>query len=119
MSFVKTENLKLCCYQEYQDFFQPPVQQEWIDDTQPCFYDIEIWESIYNEVGNLSVYAAWSPRVELFIVVHSLLYETSYGIIEFFGTDKMAELISYLESFNVYLPYNNVYIDPSTIGYFP
>ena len=34
--------------------------------------DIECWQEIYYEPGNLGLYAAWSPYVECYIIVHNL-----------------------------------------------
>ena len=49
-----------------------PKQYEWLKETVPTFLDIDIWEQVYKQPGNVGVYVAWSPSVEFYIIVHYL-----------------------------------------------
>ena len=42
--------------------------------------DIECWQEIYYQPGNIGLYAAWSPYVECYIIVHNLFLNSSAGI---------------------------------------
>ena len=52
-----------------------PKQYEWLKTTNPTFLDIQLWEQVYKQPGNVGVYAAWSPFVEFYIIVHYLFGE--------------------------------------------
>lgn len=119
MSFIKTENLERSCFDEYYDYVVPPLQEEWMQKKKPRFNDVKIWETVYNEAGNVAIYAAWSPKVEIYICVFCLLYNTPCAVKEFFGTNKILDILDYASNYGISLPLHNLYIDPSTPGYEP
>jgi len=97
MGFVKTDNLEKCCFSDYADYAVPPPQHEWLHNYAPQFKDISIWECLYNEIGNLCVYAAWCPKVEFYIVIYNFLYNKPHSVVEFFGgDDSIADVINFM-----------------------
>jgi len=57
----------------------PPI---WREDRKPNLDDILLWEQLYESKGTLSVYAAFSPRAEIFIIVpafNAIDIETFYN----------------------------------------
>ncbi len=71
---------------------------------------IKRWEEIYFKPGLIGVYAAYEPYVNYYIIVHLLFPLEKY--IELFVGDEQTELLlDRCESFNVKLPYTQVFVD--------
>lgn len=64
-----------------------PLKEEWLKPNLATFDDIVTWEQIYYQPGNVGIYAAWSPYVELFIIVHDLFLNLDAGVEIFSGGD--------------------------------
>ena len=73
--------------------------------------DIETWEEIYFEEGNIGVYAAWSPYVEFYIITYNLFLDTRYGIKVFKGPSASESVIQELKKYNIQLPTNRIWVD--------
>jgi hypothetical protein len=67
------------------------------------FDDIVTWEQIYGKNG-LSVYAAWSPYAEFYIIAHAPFLNSSYGIEQFRGDDSLKLLLDRLRELEIELP---------------
>lgn len=74
--------------------------------------DINLWEMIYHVPGGISVYAAWDPYIEFYILVHDLFKNVPAGIEKFYGIDAERKLVDKLQKLGVDLPKNKVWINP-------
>lgn len=88
-----------------------PIKEEWIVDTPATFDDIQVWEQIYNQPGNIGVYAAWSPYVEIYIIVYNLFVKSPYGIEVFLGANASEQIIEKMQELDVDLTTNYVWIN--------
>jgi len=84
-----------------------PLKEEWLPTHSPGISDIDNWEQIYIQSGNIGVYAAWSPYVELYIIVHDLFVSTDYGVEVFSSSDSVSNR---LKEFDIVLPTNLIWI---------
>ena len=76
------------------------------------YRDIELWELIHHIPGGISVYAAWNPYTEFYIIVHDLFKETPAAIESFYGPRAEEELLEKLKTYGVTLSKNRVWINP-------
>jgi hypothetical protein len=84
-----------------------PLQEEWLSSVPATLENIDTWEQVYSQPGNISVYAAWSPYVELYIIVYPVFLESNYGIEIYTSSEKTSERLS---EFNIHLPVNTIWI---------
>jgi hypothetical protein len=80
-----------------------PLKEEWLINRLARIDDIDLWEEIYHQPGNIGIYAAWSPYTELYIIVHSLLHE-----VEEYHLSTDAKLR--MEEFGVVLSENRIWV---------
>ena len=74
-------------------YTSPPPKTEWNYDRDPTIHDIILWEQIYYEAGNIGVYAAWDPYVDLYMVTYNLFINLPAGIKCFYGKDSIDKII--------------------------
>jgi hypothetical protein len=88
-----------------------PRKEEWLKSSPATFDDIDTWEQIYYQPGNVGIYAAWSPYVELFIIVHDLFLSQSVGV-EVFSGDNASENTKYRANrLGIVIPTNTVWVN--------
>lgn len=86
-----------------------PKQNRWLKDTPPKFEDIETWECIYDQPGNVGIYAAWSPLVEMYIIVNKLFVGTDLGIEVYYGNTAAKKVWKRSQKFGINLPVNKIW----------
>lgn len=87
-----------------------PRKYEWLKETPMTFDDVDIWEQIYSEPGNIGIYAAWSPYREIYIIVHNQFLHESFGIEIYQGPTASDQVYKRASQFNIKLPQNAVWI---------
>jgi hypothetical protein len=71
-----------------------PVKTLWNKDTCPTVCDIKFWEQLYHEPGNLGIYAAHDPFVELYIIVYYPIVDSNFnGITEYYGDTAVEDIL--------------------------
>jgi hypothetical protein len=89
-----------------QETIDLPRRYEWIKSRTVEFSDITTWEQIYFQPGNIGIYAAWSPYVEMYVITYNLLnYYTVY-----FGEDAGKAVFQTADKLGVTLPINQVWV---------
>lgn len=92
-----------------------PARREWQYKTALEFKEVELWEEIYSQPGNISVYAAWDPYAEFYIIVYNLFSNAPFGIQQFYGIDAVKMLQEKLKTFNITLPTDRIWVAFSPI----
>jgi hypothetical protein len=92
-----------------------PARREWQYKSALKFEQVVLWEEIYNQPGNISVYAAWDPYAEFYIIVYNLFSNTPSGIQQFYGIDAVKMLQEKLKTFNITLPTDRIWVAFSPI----
>jgi len=88
-----------------------PLKEEWLTTRLPSFSDIDTWEQIYYQPGNVGIYAAWSPYVELFIITHDLFLDQLAGIEIFSGGDASENAKNRAKQLGIIVPTNTVWVN--------
>lgn len=110
-----TESLLEKCWEDLNDFPSTSLYpaREYCNTWEKLKYsDIRLWELIFHIPGGLSVYAAWDPYTEFYIIVHDLFKKTAEGIEEFYGPNAESNLTDRLKKYGISLPKNRVWINP-------
>jgi hypothetical protein len=63
-----------------------PPKILWNQNSELTMEDVELWEQIYYQPGNVGIYAAWTPYAELYIVVYDLFMVQKQSIEIFKGS---------------------------------
>jgi hypothetical protein len=91
-----------------------PIKEEWLKTNLPTFDDIDTWEEIYYQPGNVGIYAAWSPYVELFIITHDLFLNQLSGIEIFSGGDASENAKHRARQLGIVVPTNTVWVNSTS-----
>jgi hypothetical protein len=83
---------------------------EWVENRIPEITDINFWEEIYCEPGNIGVYGAYSPFVSLFVIIHLSMIESQCGIEQFCGLDAEMEVVNRCKDLGIVLVVRNVLV---------
>lgn len=88
-----------------------PPKQDWTYDREMQIEDVDIWEVI-GEWGNISIYAAWHPYAEFYLIVPNFgLRSAGYDFETFYGPKASARLTQRAKHFGVELQQNKIWID--------
>jgi hypothetical protein len=87
-----------------------PPSELWREDRQITLEDVQIWEQIYHQEGNVGIYAAWHPYDELYIVVYNLFLNVPGGIEMFYGNDAQDKVLEKAKKLGIDLEFNKVWI---------
>lgn len=79
-------------------FLTLPPSPEWDNSRELQIEDVDIWEVIYEAGGGNSLYAAWCPYAQFFMLLINGSVETFYGI----HGEKMLE--KKLQELNIQYP---------------
>jgi hypothetical protein len=80
----------------------------WLELT---YKDIRVWETIYHMQGGISVYAAWDPYTEFYIIVHELFKHLECGIEQYYGPQSSSQVKHRCKKLGVILPENQIWIN--------
>jgi hypothetical protein len=104
------------------DITPPPLSMD-CNYSQPLkIKDIEVWEEIYRQPGNIGIYAAWSPYAEFYLIIHELFFNFDQGIEIFSGEYAMSDIMKRSKEFGIDLPVNKIWTNswrtpPANITY--
>lgn len=107
--FKTTDEILNSPWKEGQVMPDLPIRHEWVKSRKIEFSDVTIWEQIYFQPGNIGIYAAWSPYVEMYAITYNLLghYEIYSGESAGNQVYQRAHLLG------ISLPVNTVWVPPS------
>jgi len=66
--------------------------------------DVNLWEQIYFQSGNIAVYAAWDPYADFYMITYNLFINSPLGIETFYGSDSQEIITKKLEKYGIKLP---------------
>jgi hypothetical protein len=104
--FKTTDEILTNRWEVGQETIDLPRRYEWIKSRTVEFSDITTWEQIYFQPGNIGIYAAWSPYVEMYVITYNLLdYYTVH-----FGEDAGKAVFQTADKLGITLPINQVWV---------
>lgn len=110
MTIFKTSQEILSRWQDSLGTSVHPKKYEWLESRDPTPCDIKFWEEIYCESGNLGVYAAYSPFVEMYLIIHLSVLENELSQELFYGSYAEHEIIERCKDLGIVLPIRTICI---------
>lgn len=110
MTIFKTSQEILSRWQDSIGTTVQPKKYEWLESSEPQLCNIKFWEEIYCESGNLGVYAAYSPFVEMYLIVYLTVLENNFSQELFYGPAAEYEIIERCKDLGIVLPTRTIYI---------
>ena len=87
-----------------------PRKYEWLKEEAITISDVDVWEQIYSQSGNIGIYAAWSPYQEIYLITHNQFLEESFGLEVFQGNSASDQVHARAKEFNITLKQSAVWI---------
>lgn len=91
---------------------QLPPRLDWDYAKKIKLKDVELWDEIYRQPGNIGIYVAWSPYAEFYMIVYELFLETSYGIETFYGAGAAETVFKKAKKLGITLEVQKIYTYP-------
>lgn len=88
-----------------------PDTVQWHGIRDMTIDDVEIWEQIHYQGGNVGIYAAWKPFGELYMIVYNLYASKESGIEIYYGPEAAAQVYEKSKILGINLAINKVWID--------
>lgn len=73
--------------------------------------DIKTWELVYSVPEVITLWAAWNPYTEYYLIVHELFKSEKWGIEEYTGSNAENLVIKRFQSFGVDLPISKIWLE--------
>jgi hypothetical protein len=73
------------------------------------FDEIEVWEQIYFDGGNIGIYGAWKPYAEFYIITYNLFMKIPAGIEIYQGVDAGSKIWKKASELGIVLPINRIW----------
>lgn len=82
-----------------------PYSKKWDYSRELDIDDIELWEVIYEENGQIGVYAAWYPHAEFYMIIHK------QDISLYYGKGSYKAVIEKIKELGLPIGLNKVWVD--------
>lgn len=89
----------------------PPPTLKWNKDGFPTVNDIDLWEELYYQKGNVGIYGAYNPHAELYIIVYNLFIKEPCGIEVYSGPEAAVEVWKKASELSIKLPLTHTKIE--------
>jgi len=89
----------------------PPKKHLANEKFVPDIANVDTWEEIFRKQNYVGVYAAWSPYVEFYLVVHELFLNTEYACETFFGPTALNDTVQRIKSLGITLDKDFVWVE--------
>jgi hypothetical protein len=88
-----------------------PPRLEWDYSRDLNFSDINLWEQIYYQMGNIGIYAAWDPYAEFYIIVYNLFSNSELGVEKYYGPGASKKVLEKASKLGIQLERNQIWVD--------
>ena len=89
----------------------PDVIDHWIHERSMGIDDVELWEQLYYEPGNIGIYAACYPYAECYLIVYNLFMNKHHlGIQQFYGAGAADSVRTKAIEFGIILPVDSTWV---------
>jgi hypothetical protein len=85
--------------------FIPPSNKKWNYEKELTIENIELWEVIYEESGQIGVYAAWEPYAEFYMIRNKLEIEVYYG------KGALQKTVNKMKNIKIPVNYNSIWVE--------
>lgn len=88
-----------------------PDKIEWHGIRDMTISDVEIWEQIYYQGGNIGIYAAWRPYGELYMITYNLYIGSAVECELFYGPDAASQVKDAAKKLDIDLEIKKIWVD--------
>ena len=88
-----------------------PETIEWHGIRDMGIDDVEIWEELYYQGGNIGIYAAHKPLAEFYMITYNLYIDTPLGIKTYYGPTARRALTDRAKELGVDLEQTTIWVD--------
>jgi hypothetical protein len=74
------------------DSVASPPKTVWKEQRSPTIEEIDLWEQIYYQPGNVGIYAAYEPYTDFYLLTYNLFMDKPWGIQTFCGPQAEKQL---------------------------
>lgn len=89
-----------------------PPRLDWDYSKEIKLKDVELWDEIYRQPGNIGIYVAWSPYAEFYMIVYELFLGTGYDLETFYGKGAAENVFKKAKSLGIILEVQKIYTYP-------
>ena len=93
------------------DKIQLPPKRDWDYSREMTIEDVDIWEVLHHEGGNLGVFVSWSPFAEFYMITLRGLVTDSNRIETYYGAGAQDRVIKRAKELGINLALNKVWVD--------
>lgn len=88
-----------------------PEKIEWHGIRDMVLEDVEVWEQIYYQGGNIGIYASWKPYGELYMITYNLYVGTEVEYELFYGPDAASQIKDVAKQLGIDLEVKKMWVD--------
>lgn len=86
-----------------------PPTHTWKNQQPPTIEEIELWEQIYYQPGNIGIYAAYEPYADFYLLTYNLFIDTPQGIQTFYGAQAQKQLWQKIKDLKIPVVLNSIW----------
>jgi hypothetical protein len=101
------------------DTIQLPPKRNWDYSREMSIEDVDIWEVLYLQSGNLGVYVSWSPFAEFYMVTLPGDLKTSNRIETYYGSGAQLKVVKRAKELGVPLTFREVWVEDDQMWLYP
>jgi hypothetical protein len=87
-----------------------PPKIRWDKLENMSISDVELWEQIYYQPGNVGIYAAWTPYAELYMIVYDLFADEEKTIKTFIGNTASNDVFKKAQELGIDLSTHQIWV---------
>ena len=93
------------------DSVATPPNAVWKDERSPTIEEIDLWEQIYYQPGNVGIYAAHEPYADFYLLTYNLFMDRPEGIQTFSGPQAEKQLWQKIKDLKIPVILNSVWTE--------
>jgi hypothetical protein len=101
------------------DTIQLPPKRDWDYSREMSIEDVDIWEVLYLQSGNLGVYVSWSPFAEFYMVTLPGDLKASNRIETYYGSGAQLKVVKRAKELGVPLTFREVWVEDDQMWLYP
>lgn len=103
-------------YQQRETSVHFPPKILWDRDSELTIEDVQLWEQIYYQPGNVGIYAAWTPYAELYIIAYDLFLNQKQTIEIFKGTTASNDVFKKASKLGIDLSAHRIWVSDEELN---
>ena len=98
---------------------QLPPTREWDYSREMSIEDVDIWEILYLESGNLGVFASWSPFAEFYMITLRGELTDANRIETYYGAGAQQKVVKRAKELDIPLAFKKIWVEDEHMWLYP